>query len=121
MNSELGFHALLLSIISVLSSIFLLSSIEPSFPYITIKFSVSDLASAFTPVPSSGNMSGITVDTDKSVYVAGESVVVDGRVDNVIPSERVRIDFYDPTGKPISVASFTEPNEEGHSTKVGQQ
>jgi hypothetical protein len=59
-------------------------------------------------------MSGITVDTDKLEYVAGESAVVDGRVDNVIPGERVRIDFYNPAGNPISLGSqFTEPNEEG--------
>jgi hypothetical protein len=49
---------------------------------------------------------GITLDTDKSVYVAGEWVTVNGKVDKVIEEGKVvRLDFYDPDGNPIQVFS----------------
>lgn len=58
---------------------------------------------------------GLSVDTDKYVYVAGESVTVSGKVDKVIEGKKeVRLDFYDPGGKPLSLVYPTaELDEEG--------
>ena len=62
----------------------------------------------------------ITIDTDKLVYVAGESVILDGKVDKVIEGKNVRLDFYDPDGKPITVGyKFVEPNENGFFSYSG--
>ena len=105
-------HTLSLSVIAVLSSISL-SFTNPS--SLNIAFTNSKSALAFTPVPGAANTTaGLTLDTDKLAYVAGEFVVVDGRVDKVIQGEQVRLDFYDPAGKPIPVpVRSTEPNEDG--------
>ena len=58
---------------------------------------------------------GLTLDTDKYVYVAGESVTVNGKVDKVIEGKKeVRLDFYDPAGKPLSLVYPTaELDEKG--------
>jgi hypothetical protein len=107
-------HTLSLSVIAVLSSISL-SFTDLSSLNIAMIFTNSKSALAFTPVPGPVNTTaGLTLDTDKSAYVAGEFVVVDGRVDKVIPGEQVRLDFYDPAGKPIIVVdSSAEPNGDG--------
>ena len=107
-------HTLLLSVIAVLSSISL-SYTDLSSLNIALIFTNSKSALAFTPVPGPVNTTGgLTLDADKLAYVAGENVVLDGKVDKVIPGEQVRLDFYNPAGKPISVVvSSAEPNEDG--------
>ena len=64
---------------------------------------------------------GLTVDTDKYVYVAGEYVTVSGKVDKVIEGKKeVRLDFYDPAGKPIGLAYHTaELDEKGFFSYSG--
>jgi uncharacterized protein YfaS (alpha-2-macroglobulin family) len=81
-----------------------------------------DIASGFEPTNQTVNNNetattagNLTVDTDKTVYVAGETVTVDGKVDKVIEGEMVRLDFYDPDGKPVVnlYGQFAEPNKNG--------
>jgi hypothetical protein len=93
----------------------LLVSTDPSSVSIRFKFASFNSALAFTPEPDPNNTStGLTVDTDKLVYVAGETVAVDGKVDEVMGGEMVRLDFYDPSGNPLPVIKpTTEPNDEG--------
>jgi hypothetical protein len=112
-------HTLSLSVIAVLSSISLsftdLSSLN-------IAFTNSKYALAFTPVPGPVNTTaGLTLEADKPVYAAEEYVILDGKVDKVIPGERVRLDLYDPAGKPISLGinQFIEPDDEGFFSYSG--
>jgi hypothetical protein len=44
------------------------------------------------------NNEKIVAHTDKKSYVAGEAVIVSGRVNPVVRGERVRIDVFDPKG-----------------------
>lgn len=45
--------------------------------------------------------SSVTVLTDKPTYLVDESVGVTGSVGNVVEGEEVRLDVYDPDGKPF--------------------
>ena len=116
-NKALILHFLSLSIIAVISSILLLSA-DTSLLYM-VKFTNSKSALAFSGIPNTAinnnTTAALTLDTDKPVYVAGESVILDGKVGNVIPGERVRLDLYDTTGKPVTlmINQFVEPNDEG--------
>jgi hypothetical protein len=66
------------------------------------------------------NQTGIIIDTDKVIYVAGEFLVIEGKVDKVIEGKNIRVDFYDPNGKPILAGpKLVEPNEDGFFSLSG--
>ena len=112
---------LLISIIisSILFSLASLSSFES-----TLNYSNYNAALAFPPANqtqtnNNNTSSGFTIDADKIVYVGGEYVVVDGKVDKVIEGKNVRLDFYGPDDEPISLSLFIEPNENGFFSYSG--
>jgi hypothetical protein len=107
----------LLSILTLTYSILLSSAPLSSF-YATLNFSNYNTALAFPPAnqtqANNGTSTSLTVDTDKLVYLAGECVTVDGKVDKVIEGENVRLDFYGPDDKPVPIfVQFIQPNENG--------
>jgi hypothetical protein len=124
-NKTLLFNFLrLFLIIGVIS----FSSILLSSLYTTLNSSEYNSAFAFEPTgenktnnKTATTATGFTADTDKSEYVAGEQIRVDGKIEKIIEGKEVRLDVYGPDGKPLAIlyTPFAVPDEKGFFSYSG--